>query len=103
MTAQFPKWPPEPSSPWPETQHASNGETPDFPGSAGDREQGKFRPSDTPRLTVVAVVNDDGTRIGSALVPGYEELSYWIRALYAGLVAGGVAQDVTEGLLFEGL
>lgn len=39
------------------------GAGPDFPGSSGDRERGKFRPSDTPRLTTLAVVGDDGQPI----------------------------------------
>ncbi len=36
------------------------GTGPDFPGSSGDRERGKFRPSATPRLVTMAVVGDDG-------------------------------------------
>ena len=35
----------------------------DFSGSSGDRERGKFRPSQYPRLYTSAVVNDDGTSI----------------------------------------
>ena len=38
----------------------STGLGPDFPGSAGDREQGKFRESATPRLDQVAVSGDGG-------------------------------------------
>ena len=35
----------------------------EFSGSGGDRERGKFRPSEYPRLYTTAVVNDDGTPI----------------------------------------
>ena len=37
----------------------------DFSGSSGDRERGKFRPSQYPGLYTSAVVNDDGTPITS--------------------------------------
>ena len=98
----FPAWPP--SAPFLESQQDSLGDNaPDFPGSSGGREQGKFRPSATPKLTQVAVTNDDGTQIGTALVPSSEETAFWIRALYAGLVVKGMAVDVTDGLLFEDL
>ena len=55
----FPAWPPQ--NPFPESQRDSTGgNTPDFPGSSGGREQGKFRPSATPLLTQVAVTSDTG-------------------------------------------
>ena len=98
----FPPFPP--TAPFAEGQRDSVGDgAPDFPGSSGGREQGKFRPSATPKLTQVAVVNDDGTQIGTALVPSSEETAFWIRAMYAGMVLKGTAEDVTDGLLFEGL
>ena len=98
----FPAWPP--SAPFPESQQDSlSDNAPDFPGSSGGREQGKFRPSSTPKLTQVAVTNDDGTQIGTALIPSSEEMAFWIRALYAGLVLKGLAEDVTDGLLFDDL
>ena len=37
----------------------------EFSGSGGDRERGKFRPSEYPRLYTTAVVNDDGTPIAA--------------------------------------
>ena len=48
--------------PFPESLRESRGpgSGPDFPGSSGDRERGKFRPSGTPGLTRVAVTGDDG-------------------------------------------
>ena len=104
MTSGWPLggWPPGP--PFPESQRDSIGDgSPDFPGSAGDRERSKFRPSGTPKLTQVAVTNDDGTVIGHAMVESNEEVAFWLRAMYAGLVAKGVAEDVTDGLLFEDL
>ena len=98
----FPPFPP--TAPFPESQRDSVGDgSPDFPGSSGTREQGKFRPSGTPKLTQVAVVNDDGTQIGTALVPSSEETAFWVRAMYAGLIAKGMAEDVTDGAVFEGL
>lgn len=55
----FPPWPPR--RPFPESQRDTlGGNAPDFPGSSGDRERGKFRPSATPTLTTVAVVGDGG-------------------------------------------
>ena len=98
----FPRWPP--SAPFPAAgRDTLQDGTPDFPSGAGPREQGKFRESATPKLTQVAVVNDDGTQIGTALIPSNEEIAYWIRALYAGLVLKRMAVDVTEGSLFESL
>ena len=48
---------------FPESQVDTTGSGPDFPGSSGDRERGKFRPSTTPRLTLVAVTGDDGRAV----------------------------------------
>ena len=48
---------------FPESQVDTTGSGPDFPGSSGDRERGKFRPSGTPRLTQVAVTGDDGRAV----------------------------------------
>lgn len=45
---------------FPESLVDTTGAGPDFPGSSGDRERGRFRPSATPRLTQVAVTGDDG-------------------------------------------
>ena len=45
---------------FPESEVDNTGLGPDFPGSSGDREKSKFRPSATPRLTQVAVTGDDG-------------------------------------------
>ena len=103
MTTQsFPAFPP--GNPFPESQRDTIGDgSPDFPSGAGTREAGKFRPSGTPKLVAVAVVGDDGRQIGAALVPSNEEIVFWLRMMYAGLVAKGVAEDVTEGALFEGL
>ena len=44
----------------PEQHTGLTGHGPDFPDIAGGREWGKFRPSAYPRLTTVAVVDDDG-------------------------------------------
>lgn len=45
---------------FPQSLRESTGGGPDFPGSSGDREKGKFRPSGTARLDTVAVAGDDG-------------------------------------------
>ena len=52
--------------PFVESQRESRGQGagPDFPGSSGDRERGKFRPSSTPGLTRIAVTGDDGQALG---------------------------------------
>ena len=91
----FAPWPPPPSHPWAESQSSANGQTPDFPGDAGDREKGKFRPSRTPRLTQLAVVDDDGNPIGSVLIPSFEELLDEIRLLRLALELQGTAAKVT--------
>lgn len=96
-----------PTKPFPESLTSTTSAGPDFPGSAGDRELGKFRPSATPRLVSIAVTDDDGnpigTAVGTALVPNFEEVIYWLRAIYAGMIAKDMAEDVTEGQVFEGL
>src|SRR3990167_8451335 len=98
----FPAFPP--GNPFPESQRDTTGDgLPDFPSGSGGREAGKFRPSATPKLVQVAVVNDDGTVIGHALIESNEEVIFWLKAMYASLVLKGTAEDVTDGLLFEGL
>ena len=81
----FPAWPP--TKPFPESVQDTVGDNaPDFPGSAGGREQGKFRPSRTPKLTQVAVVNDDGTAIiGYTMVPFIAEMLDELRAIRIGI------------------
>ena len=56
---------------------ASTSSGPDFPGSSGDRERGKFRPSDTPRLTRVAVSGDDGKAIVATTDELLSEILMW--------------------------
>ena len=70
------------------------GAGPDFPGSSGDRERGKFRPSETPRLTSVAVVGDDGLPIPRTTDQLLAELLLWTK--------GGVIAQIwnMEGLSF---
>ena len=83
-TQQFPPWPP--AAPFAASKTDSQGQgTPDFPQSSGDRERGKFRPSVTPGLTQVAVVNEDGTQIGTALVPSFEEIAIYQKAMLLAL------------------
>ena len=63
----------------------STGAGADFPGSAGDRERGKFRPSATPRRTVVAVTGDDGRPVVDGLVEVLNELLLYQKATVLGL------------------
>ena len=63
-----------------EEQTDSTGRGPDFPGSAGDRERGRFRPSRTPRLTSVAVVGDDGRPVVSSTDALLAEVVLWQKA-----------------------
>ena len=58
---------------------------PDFPGSQGGREMGKFRPSQTPLLDQVAVVNDDGSIIGHAQLPNMEMMIVLLTAIKIGI------------------
>ena len=93
-----------PGKPFPESMRDSIGDgSPDFPTSAGTREGGKFRPSATPKLVTIAIVNDDGSQIGTALVPSNEEIVFWLKVMYAGLILAGQAEDITDGLVFQGL
>ena len=109
MPDYFPPWP-EGGSPWPETQRSStDGHAPDFPSSAGDRERGRFRPSHyRPKLTTVAVTNDDGTAIGvvgtsdaqssSYSIHLMEETNDLLRALILGLSILTDTDLIEEGL-----
>jgi len=71
---------------------------PDFPGSAGDRERGKFRPSDWPRLTTVAVSDDGGQPVGTGSDRLLEELIREVRLLRHALVLQGLAADMDESI-----
>ena len=62
---------------FPESRTESTGAGPDFPGSAGDRERGKFRPSATPRLTQIAVVGDDGRPVALTTDQLLADLVLW--------------------------
>ena len=74
----------------------STGNGPDFPSSAGDRERGKFRRGPEARLTAVAVVDNDGNEIGSALFPSFDELIEEIRKLRFALMLQGTAADLDD-------
>ena len=62
---------------FPASRTESTGAGPDFPGSAGDRERGKFRPSATPRLTQIAVVGDDGRPVALTTEQLLADLVLW--------------------------
>jgi hypothetical protein len=75
----------------------STGLGPDIPSAAGDRERGKFRESSTPRLTVVAVSNDDGTPIiTDAFVGVMTDLLDEVRKLRLALQMQGVAAELDD-------
>ena len=86
-----------PGNPFPESLHETlPGAGPDFPAGAGPREAGKFRPTNIPLLTAVAVVNSDGTQIGTALFPSFDELIEEIRLLRQALMLQGTAADLGD-------
>lgn len=65
---------------FPGSLRESTGSGPDFPGSSGDRERGKFRESETPRLVTLAVVDDDGRPVAKTSEQLLEELLLWQKA-----------------------
>ena len=87
---------------FPESSRNTTGAGSDFPGSSGDRERGKFRPSVTPRLTTVAVVDDEGHPIALTVEQLLSELILLQRAtvLALSLLAEGTTFGV-EDLLAE--
>lgn len=70
---------------FPESFVHSTGAGPDFPDSAGDRERGKFRPSEIARRTVVAVSGDDGRPVTRSTDDLLEELLVYQKAIVLGL------------------
>ena len=58
---------------------------PDYPEGSGDRERGKFRKGGRPRLTAVAVVNDDGSAIAGAGLDIEEETLLELKAIRIGI------------------
>ncbi len=78
----------------PNTFADSTGLGPDFPSSAGDRERGKFRPSSYPRLTAVAVTNDDGSDMARNTFQLLEAILYELRTLRHAMVLEGFAADL---------
>ncbi len=74
----------------------STGLGPDFPGSAGDRERGKFRASAHPRLTQIAVVGDEGNPIAQDTNALLMEVVHELTLLRHALVLGGLAADIDE-------
>ncbi len=82
---------------FPPKYRESTGQGPDFPGSAGDRERGKFRESAYPRLTTVAVVDDEGRPIRGTTDQILEQILLELQALRAGQVASGLAEHVDLG------
>ena len=67
----------------------------DFPESAGDRERGKHRPSAFPRLTQVAICDDNGDPVGSAQTQVLRDILIELRFLHLAMVAAGTAEEVS--------
>ena len=70
---------------FPESSLNTTGAGPDFPGSSGDRERGKFRPSGTPRLTQMAVTDDAGQPIARTTEQLLAEMLLWQKAIVLAL------------------
>lgn len=66
---------------FPQSLVDSTGAGPDFPGSSGDRERGKFRPSGTARRTQVAVTGDDGQPVVKTTDELLAEILVWQKAM----------------------
>ena len=83
---------------FPESLKQSTGGGPDFPGSSGDRERGKFRPSATPRLTTIAVVEDGGRPLVRTTDELLEEILLWQKALVLAQIWNmeGLSYDLGE-------
>ena len=74
----------------------STGLGPDFPGHAGDREKGRFREGPQPRLTAVAVVDNEGQAVGFGVEQKLDVLIEEIRLLRHALVLTGLAAEIEE-------
>lgn len=70
---------------FPQSRRETTGAGPDFPGSSGDRERGKFRPSETPRYDVVAVGRDDGRAVTKTTDELLAEVLLWQKAMVLAL------------------
>ena len=88
------------TKPFPESLRDTTGAGPDFPGSSGDRERGKFRPSATPRLTTVAIASDDGSPVAKTTDELLGELLLWQKAgvIATMLQAAGARFSITDVL-----
>ena len=81
-----------------EELQSSTGGGPDFPGSAGDRERGKFRPSATPRRTTVAVVDDDGQSVGEDAGQVLRDILLYQKAILVALLNLGEDFSAADAL-----
>ena len=70
---------------FPESLRESTGAGPDFPGSSGDRERGKFRPSEKARYDIVAVGRDDGKPVAQTTDQLLAEVLLWQKAMVLAL------------------
>ena len=86
---------------FPESLRESTGLGPDFPGSSGDRERGKFRPSAIPRLTQVAVSGDDGRPVPLTTEQLLAELLLWQKMTVLALIYNTAGEEVTVNELLN--
>lgn len=70
----------------------STGLGPDVPGERRYNE----RPSQYPRLLTVAVVDDNGKPIGTALIPAFDDVVEAINNLRRAMVREGTAADLGD-------
>lgn len=80
---------------FPESQRETTGGGPDFPGSSGDRERGKFRPSATPRLAVIAVAGDDGRPVPITTNELLAQTLLWQKAMVVALMWNTEGEEFT--------
>lgn len=80
----------------PDKTSGTTGIGPDYPESAGDRERGKFRPSAYPRLTQIAVTDDEGEPILKTQEELLTELILEIRTLRHAMIITGLIANIDE-------
>lgn len=80
---------------FPESLLETTAAGPDFPGSSGDRERGKFRPSATPRLDTVAVAGDDGQPVAKTTNELLSDVVLLLKATVVALMLNTAGEEFT--------
>lgn len=86
---------------FPEELIESTGGGPDFPGSSGDRERGKFRPGEIPRKTTVAVVADDGRPVVRSVAEVLSDMLLYQKAILLALSYQAEGESFTMDEVLE--